>query len=163
MKRNGLRVVCAALAAFLSGCATAPADTHDADVQALKDTETAWNKDLKDADKWAAHYSEDASLLIPNMGILNGRPQILAALKPMVADPNFAMSFQSNRADVAKSGEIGYTQGTYTLTLTDPGTRKPVTDKGKYVTVYKKQADGNWKAVSDIVNSDLPLPAEPTK
>ena len=158
MQRTGLLLAGAALAALLTGCATAPPDTHDADVQAIKDTETAWNRDVKDADKWASYYSEDASLLIPNAPLLSGRAQILAGIKPMTADPNFSLSFHAAKVDVAKSGELGYTQGPYTLTLTDPQTRKLVTDKGKYVTVYRKQADGNWKAVSDIVNSDLPLP-----
>jgi len=42
--------------------------------------------------------------------------------------------------------------------LTNPKDKKPITDKGKYLTVFKKQADGNWKAVADMVSSDLPLP-----
>ena len=29
-----------------------------------------------------------------------------------------------------------------------------LTDKGKYLTVYMKQADGSWKAVADTYNSD---------
>ena len=32
---------------------------------------------------------------------------------------------------------------------------------GKLVEVWKKQADGKWKVVSDIFNSDLPLPQAP--
>ena len=36
--------------------------------------------------------------------------------------------------------------------------RKPVTDRGKYLTVFKKQAAGTWKAVEDMINSDLPAP-----
>jgi ketosteroid isomerase-like protein len=103
-------------------------------------------------------------VLLPNEPIVTGKDNILAAVKPMMADPNFALQFQPTKADVAKSGELGYTQGTYTMTMTDPKTKQPMTDKGKYVTVYKKQADGSWKAVSDIINSDLPLPgSEPTK
>ena len=35
---------------------------------------------------------------------------------------------------------------------------KPVTDRGKYVEAWKKQADGAWKVVEDIYNSDLPAP-----
>jgi ketosteroid isomerase-like protein len=31
-----------------------------------------------------------------------------------------------------------------------------MTDKGKYLTVYTKQADGSWKAVADTMNSDSP-------
>jgi ketosteroid isomerase-like protein len=35
-----------------------------------------------------------------------------------------------------------------------------LTEKGKYVTVYKKQADGGWKAVADIFNADAPAAPE---
>jgi ketosteroid isomerase-like protein len=44
------------------------------------------------------------------------------------------------------------------MTMSDPKTKKSITDKGKYVTAYKKQADGTWKAVADMDSSDLPLP-----
>jgi hypothetical protein len=40
--------------------------------------------------------------------------------------------------------------------MTDPKTKKVLTGKGKYVTVYKRQADGGWKAVADIWNEDAP-------
>jgi uncharacterized protein (TIGR02246 family) len=166
MKRNGLLLLCAALAALLTGCATATPDTREADLKAIKDTEAAWVVDAntKDPSKFAAHYSDDASVLLPNEPIVTGKDNITAALKPMLADPNFKLQFEATKADVAKSGEIAYTQGTYSMTMSDPKTKQPITDKGKYVTVYKKQADGNWKAVSDILNSDLPLPGpEPTK
>ena len=44
------------------------------------------------------------------------------------------------------------------VTTTDPQ-GNPVTDRGKYVVVWKKQPDGSWKAISDIFNSDLPAPS----
>ena len=34
-------------------------------------------------------------------------------------------------------------------------------DHGKYVEVWNKQADGKWKAVADIFNSDLPVATPP--
>jgi ketosteroid isomerase-like protein len=40
---------------------------------------------------------------------------------------------------------------------------KPVTDHGKLVEVWKKQADGKWKTVADTFNSDLPSSAPPEK
>jgi len=76
----------------------------------------------------------------------------------MMADPNFSLSFQGTRADASKGGDLVYTVGTYTLTMSGPKDKKPVTDKGKYMTLYKKQADGTWKAVADMINSDLPAP-----
>jgi ketosteroid isomerase-like protein len=42
------------------------------------------------------------------------------------------------------------------MTMTDPKTKKVLTEKGRYVTVYKKQADGGWKAVVDIDSEDAP-------
>ena len=47
-----------------------------------------------------------------------------------------------------------YSEGTYTMTVTNLKTKKAMTDKGKFMTVYTKQADGSWKAVADTFNSD---------
>jgi len=79
------------------------------------------------------------------------------AFAPIFADPNFSMSFQNTRAVASKGGDLVYTMGTYAMTVTDPKTKKPVTDKGKYLTVYQKQADGSWKAVADTYNSDTAM------
>jgi ketosteroid isomerase-like protein len=35
-------------------------------------------------------------------------------------------------------------------------TGTPVTERGKYVAIWKKQPDGRWKAAVDTFNSDLP-------
>jgi ketosteroid isomerase-like protein len=32
-------------------------------------------------------------------------------------------------------------------------------DHGKFVEVWRKQADGKWKCAVDIFNSDIPVPA----
>jgi len=136
-----------------------PPDTRAADVQAVKDVEAAWLKDIgsKDADKWASYFTDDGSGLYPGAGILNGKAAIRAAVAPFLADPNFAMTFESTRRVASKGGDMVYSQGTYTLTMTNPKTKKPVTDKGKYLTIYMKQADGSWKAVADTYNSDSPM------
>ena len=44
--------------------------------------------------------------------------------------------------------------GTYEITETDDS-GKPMTDKGKYLKVWKKQPDGSWKCVADMFSSDL--------
>jgi uncharacterized protein (TIGR02246 family) len=150
----------AAAAALMTACSTAPPaappDTRAADEQAVKDVEVAWSKDAatKDPDKFASYYSDDAVGLFPGAPTLSGKQAIRAALAPMMADPNFAMSFQGTRAEASKGGDLVYTVGAYTMTMTNPKTKKPSTDKGKYMTVFKKQADGSWKAVADTFNSD---------
>src|SRR3954468_11995181 len=155
MLRYGILVGCVCL---LSACAAR--DTHDADVQAIKDTETAWARDAgsKDVEKFVAYYADDAAVLLPNAPVISGKADIRAALKPMLSDANFALQFAATKVDVAKSGDLGYSQGTYSMTVTDPKTNMPITDRGKYITIFKKQADGSWKAVEDMLSSDMPVP-----
>jgi len=66
------------------------------------------------------------------------------------------------RVEVARSGDLAYIMGAYTLAMKD-SQGNPVNDHGKFVEVWKKQADGKWKVEADIFNSDLPAPAPPEK
>ena len=162
MLRNTSLIVCLGLAALTAGCSNAPVpppDTRAADLQAVKDVEAAWLKDTatKDADKWASYFAEDGCALYPGAGILNGKAAIKAAMAPYFADPNFSLTFQSTRAMASKGGDLVYSLGTYTMTMTNPKTKKPMTETGKYLTVFAKQADGSWKAVADTYNSDSPM------
>lgn len=161
--RKTLQALCtvAALAIAIAGCNQTPPDTHDADVKAIRDFETQWNADwaAKDADRIAARYSDDAVLMVSGGEAIKGKDAIHNSLKMMTSDPALDLKFQPGVVDVAKSGDLGFTQGAYTLTLTDPATRKVVHDRGNYVTVYRKGADGLWKAVSDIACSSVPPPA----
>src|SRR6266699_2886849 len=85
--------------------ATAPpvsADTRDSDIQAIKDTESAWAKATaaKDAEKFASFYADDASLLLQDAPAINGKYAIRKAAEEMMSDPNFALTFQGTRFDV---------------------------------------------------------------
>ena len=165
MKRHFAAVGLFACALFSGACSQAPAtapDTRDADAKAIRDTEDAWNKDYegKDAAKVVAHYADDATLAAPGMPPAHGKDAVAKTIGEMVQDPALALKFQASRVEVAKGGDIAYSEGAYTLTMTHPETKKPFTDKGSYVTIYKKQADGSWKAVSDIATSEA-MPAPP--
>ena len=57
---------------------------------------------------------------------------------------------------MAKSGDMAYMTGTYEMATMD-ATGKPAMDRGKYLEVWEKQADGKWKCGADAFNTDLPL------
>lgn len=140
-------------------------DTHDADVKAITDTEVqanlAWA--AKDLERVMAFYADDAVLMTPGMEAVSGKEAMRAGMKEMLADPAVSLTFQSSKVDVAKSGDLAYTEGTYKLTVTDPATHKLINDHGNYVTTFRKQADGSWKAVVDIASSAVPPPTPPAK
>ncbi len=162
MKRLAIVCFSTAVAVMVTGCNHAP-DTRDADVKALKDNEAQWVQDYaaKDADKLMAHYADDAILMVPGMKAVSGKDAIRSALGQMLSDPALSLRFEAEKVEVAKSGDLGYTQGSYTLAVTDPHTKQVVNDRGSYVTNYRKQPDGTWKAVADIVTSEIPPPAPP--
>jgi uncharacterized protein (TIGR02246 family) len=154
-----------ALAVILAGCNQAPPpapDTREADAQAIRDVETAWSASFatKDVDKVGVFWADDASVFMTDSPVLTGIAAIEAAMKPMAEDKSFSISFASTKVEVSKASDLGYAQGAYTMTMTGSKTKKVLTEKGKYVTVYKKQADGGWKAVADIFNADAPAAPE---
>jgi ketosteroid isomerase-like protein len=157
-----------ALAVVLAGCKQAPPpapDTHDADVKAIRDLETSQLQGFaaRDLDKICAYYADDASGFWPDAPVITGVGAIRASYKKLLADKNYSVSFspEKDMVEVAKSGDLGYSQGAYTMTTTDPKTKMVLTAKGKYVEVFRKQADGGWKDVADIINEDArPSPAK---
>jgi len=165
MKRFAKVCATTVIAWTLTACnqPASPPDTHDADVQAIKDTEAQWNRDFiaKDSAKLTAHYAADAVLMAPGMASSSGHDAISKTLTEMLSDPALTLKFQSSKVEVAKSGDVAYTQGDYTMDMTDPKTKQVIHDHGSYVTTYRKQPDGSWKAVADIATSEVPPPTPP--
>jgi uncharacterized protein (TIGR02246 family) len=156
--------LCGCLAWFViaSGCSQqAPVDTRASDESAVKDQDEQWSKTAgaNDLDGTVAYYTDDASILPPNAPIATGK-QAIRAVWTSLLNPNTTVSWQVTKADVARSGELAYVMGVYQIVAKNPK-GKSQEDRGKLVEVWKKQADGKWKVVSDIFNSDLPLPPAP--
>jgi ketosteroid isomerase-like protein len=59
----------------------------------------------------------------------------------------------ATKVEVARSGDLPYETGTFTESFKDDK-RQPVNVVGKYVVVWKKQPNGQWKAAVDIFNTD---------
>jgi uncharacterized protein (TIGR02246 family) len=141
-----------ALAAFapLAACNAAPADTGAA-VAAVKAVEADMLAAYKarDAAKAASYYAADADIMVPNVAAYHGSTAA-ASMANDFKDPAFSISFTNTRTEVAASGDMAFTQGTFHVTYTNPATKQPGAMDGSYVTVFRKQADGGWKAVQDI-------------
>jgi uncharacterized protein (TIGR02246 family) len=150
------------------GCTQAPppvVDTRDADIKAIKDADAAEAKDMADKafDRMASYYADNATLYTPGAPAAVGKEAIQAMSKTL-RDMDLDLKFSSTKVDVAKSGDLGYAAGTYTEMATDPKTKRRMMEKGNYVTVYKKQADGAWKIIEDINTADsAPTPVVKAK
>jgi uncharacterized protein (TIGR02246 family) len=162
MKKSLMSGIVALIALSMAACNQAP-DTRDADATTIRNNEAQWNQDwaAKDPAKLAAYYADDAVVMAPGSPATTGKEAIASELKQMLTDPALSLQFKSSRVEVARSGDMAYSQGSYVMVMTDPQSKQVIHDHGSYVTTYRKQADGAWKAVEDIATSEVPPPAPP--
>ena len=142
----------AALLVLPSAAAAVVQKDAPADAQALIKLDTEWSKSTatKDADKVCAYYTDDAIAYPPNEPMAVGREAAKKLWATFLAAPDFSLTWKPVHAET--SGDLGHTTGTYELSMKVDG--KPVSEKGKYVCIWKKQKDGSWKVIHDIWNSD---------
>jgi len=130
-----------------------PPDTRKADEAAIRAASADWSKaaQAKDLDKATSYYADDAVFFVNNGARVKGKDSIKMAWKPMLETPGPGLTFETTYVEVARSGDLAYEYGAYDL-KTEAKKGKVADEKGKYVVVWKKQADGSWKAVADINN-----------
>jgi uncharacterized protein (TIGR02246 family) len=123
----------------------------------------AWK--AKDGARVAGFYTADAVVAVPGAPAQRGAAAIRAATDADLKDPAFALDFANEKTEIAAAGDMAYTRGSFRVTFTDPATKKPQNVTGSYLTVFRKQDDGSWKAVEDYAtpgaaeaSPTLPLP-----
>jgi ketosteroid isomerase-like protein len=153
-------IVVASLA--IGGCAKG-AQSAGGDTAKITDTikaqDAQWAKDYaaKDVNAIEGHYTTDGTLAGPGY-IASTATDRRAVLTAFMSDPNFTQKFSPDRVDVSPSGDFASSRGRFVVTMTDPIKAKPIDYAGSYLTVYKKESDGSWKAI----NRFLTVGPEPT-
>lgn len=144
-------ILALALCAPLAACNPAGSADTGAAVAAVKAAEAGMLAAFKarDAKKAASFYTADAEIMVPFAAPVRGSDSE-KSMGNDFKDPGFSIDFDNTRTEVSAGGDMAFTHGTFHVTYTNPATRKPDTLDGSYVTVFRKQADGSWKAVQDI-------------
>jgi ketosteroid isomerase-like protein len=96
------------------------------------------------------YFAEDGAESVNGGVIVIGKENTRHALGLWVPDQSLAGV--PVKAEMAASGDLGYTYGTYVFEDKDQD-GKLITAYGKYATVWKKEKDGSWKVVMDMGNS----------
>jgi ketosteroid isomerase-like protein len=130
-----------------------PAGAEDKNAKALIAVDNDWSNAAiaRNVDAIASFYAEDAVAYPPNEPAAVGRAAAKKVWAAYFADPTFQISWKANLAGVEK--RTGWTVGAYQVSLKSPD-GKTIVQNGKYVTVWQKNADGKWKSIHDIWNSD---------
>jgi uncharacterized protein (TIGR02246 family) len=157
--RQVLVIGICAVALVASGCEEEhlrqSPDSRAADEAAIRVASQEWSNaaSSRDLEKAVSFYADDATYNPPGAPLAAGKDAIRKVWAGVVAIPGGNLRWVTSKVEVARSGDLAYDTGAYTLTKND-ASGKPVTAAGKYVVVWKKQADGKWKVIEDIDNPD---------
>ena len=103
-------------------------------------------------------YMADAAIMIKNnMAPVAGRNAINKLFQN--ASENEQLIWSPIFAEIAESKDLGYTIGEWTFSITD-STGAVEKSYGHYISIWKKQNDGNWKYVFDSGTSNGTTPHE---
>jgi hypothetical protein len=118
----------------------------------LLKTDIAFSKLSEEKGRNAAfieYAAENATMLRPFSHPLTGRDTLKAMLSEH-PDTAYTLTWTPISSDVAKSGEIGFTYGTYSLEIKNRGH-----EEGTYATVWHKDSTKVWKFILDTGNEGL--------
>jgi uncharacterized protein (TIGR02246 family) len=151
------------------GCASPPATSVvdvEAERAAIEQLAADWSATTNQAaeagaDGYVSVAAEDVVVLPPNGTRVDGRQAVRDWALQYAAADGWAVTWTPTLIKVAASGDVAYAVGTYEFSLMDPD-GNAVTDQGKFLDTFEKQADGTWMVTVISFNSDLPIPGTPT-
>ena len=145
----------------LSGCApTTPQVDLEAEMAAIENTINDWLEATNQegeagADGWVSFITEDAAVLPPNGERVDGRAPAREVILQFTQAEDFSIEWRATNTSIAADGKLAYVIGAFELSLKDAD-GNPVSDKGKFLDILRKQVDGSWKAEVVMWSSDQP-------
>ena len=141
------------------GCASPPPAPPPVDLDAarqeLMDADRAWSETGTDVDEFITYFADDPVFLPFEAPRIDGVEAIHEFVTGLTQMPGFSLSWEATSAHVSEDATLGYSLGTFEMTL-DDAEGNPTSIEGKYLTVWQKQADGQWKVTADTFNEDAP-------
>ncbi len=152
MRRTVALMATVALCAGLIGWA-AGVKKGEADREALIKMEAAFAQASTErgVEGWLSFFAQDAAIFPPSADIVTGLPAIRAHYQKTGFSPA-GLSWKPVFSDASACGDLGYTFGNWEASEKD-AKGAPVTYRGKFLTVWKRQPDGTWKVAADIGNT----------
>ena len=111
-----------------------------------------------DASAAGACYADDAQLLTPAAGLIQGRKAIEEYWGTGIALGLSAVSFEARRVERlgARQVEIGRYRVTVETELTDARF-----ERGTYLVLHRQAVDGTWQRAVDVLDPDEPQGSSP--
>lgn len=111
----------------------------------------------RDPERTAGFYADNAVLTPVAEPIIEGGEAIREEWRHVFGIPGFTNTSRLVAVEPSRAGDLAYMRGVYQSPMLGPDGQQ-VIERGKWVSVWKRQADGEWRIVVEIFNTDAPPP-----
>jgi len=109
----------------------------------------------KDVEKIVWYWTDDAVLIFPGQPVLEGKAAIRAYVAQSLNTPGFKIHWVSEKPVFSPDGKLAYMRGKNELTAPGPN-GAPTTVHLRGISIWRLDADGQWRCVVDISNEEPP-------
>lgn len=144
MRRNAVSPVCAPVfAVIMAGCSMQPRVNVALEKAAIRLADRNWlaASQAYDLERTLPFWSDDATILGPDAPPVAGKD----AIRKYVAG-----LLRHRDIEVAQSGGLAYSTGTDRIFMIGPD-GKTIRSDNREVVIWKKQADGSWRCIVDVM------------
>ena len=142
---------------LIFSCGQAKVDLK-AEEAAIMKADAAWSAlaaDGKEVEKIISYWSDDAVVLAPGQPAVKGKDALRKMVEESKNIPGFSISWKSSDIRFSPDGKMAYMSGENLMNMND-STGNKISIPGRGYTIWRKEADGNWKCVVDLWNSPPP-------
>jgi ketosteroid isomerase-like protein len=122
--------------------------------QRLLDRDAEWaalSSKGQDVERILSFWTDDARVYAPGLPVLSGKADLRRYVEGALAIPGFSITWSTTEASLSPDGQLAYLLSTNTVTMAGPD-GQPVTTRGRAVTVWRRESDGQWRCAVDIWN-----------
>ena len=126
---------------------------HEATQLLRRDAEwSALAQEGRDIDGILSYWTEDAVVLPPGQPAVSGKTALREYVQASLQIPGFRISWESSDVHFSPDGNLAYLFSRNAVTMNgDDGA--PATSHGRAVTIWRRDADGEWRCAVDIWNA----------
>lgn len=148
MRRLGLFVVLLSLVVLVAAEATRGSKASERETLLQLDREFDAGVAAGGAAAWASYFADNGTMVGRTGAPVSGPEAIRQAMAPLFGNPNFSLRWQPTEAEILIPGDLGYTTGRYERRAPNADGKLEL-ERGRYVTLWRKQPDGAWRIVFD--------------
>jgi len=143
-----------------SGCSGSSND-HTSSPMTQKQAQAIFDRyaelwSAEDLDGWLSLWADNGVVQMPfDEPRVVGQDELRSRNAAALENADFVASITN--LDVDSDGDLAYASGVYTMEITPADGSQPWTLDAKYLSVFKRQANGEWKLIRDAFSSNVPL------